>query len=450
MNRRDFLRLSSLGALGLPHVVRAAAEPAAAAAATEPMRLAFVGVAGRGRDNLRSLTAHRFVAFADVDDAHAAQSFAEHPEVPRYRDFRKMLERHQREIDGVIISTPDHAHHPMAMVAMQLGLNVFVEKPLATSIWECRQLEAAARRYGVKTQLGIQGHSAGALRILRERLDAGVVGPVREVFLWTDRMQPYRYTWSEALAAEEPIPATLDWDLWLCARPSRPFSSLYVPNRWRNWWNLGTGPIGDIGVHMFDAVDFALELGFPDVVEAETPGRSPFTAPPWTKARWEFPARGSRPPVSVHWCNGTRDGAFLRPTTVPHLPAEAMAEATNGMAFVGDAGTVFVPDMRASETPRIFPLEREKDVLAAPPPRTLPRPKGGHFNDWFDAIRENREAGAYFGYSAPLTEMVLLATLAQRTGKPIRWDRAAMRTKDAPEADALVKPPIRPGWEFAV
>lgn len=451
LSRREALHTlaAGAGALAFPGLLRGAAGDGAKAPVPEPMRLAFIGVAGRGRDNLRSLTAHHAVAFADVDEAHAAPSFAEHPTVPRYRDFRRMLERHRREIDGVVISTPDHAHYAMTMVAMELGLNVFVEKPLATSIWECRQLEAAARRHRVKTQLGIQGHSTAALRLLREWLEAGVVGTVREIYLWTDRMQPRRYTWSESLAAAEPVPATLDWDLWLCARPERPFSSLYVPNRWRNWWGFGTGPVGDIGVHMFDVVEFALGVGFPDAVEVEVPARSEFTAPPWSRLRWHFPARGARPPIVAHWCNGTRDGAFLRPEAVPYVPAEVIAQTPNAIVFVGENGAALVPDMRASESPRLFPLERERDVLASPPARTLPRPKGGHFEDWFDAIRENRQPGASFAYSAPLNEMVLLGTLAQRTGQTIRWDRASMKTRDNPQADALVKPPMRPGWEFS-
>ncbi|MBC8009602.1 MAG: Gfo/Idh/MocA family oxidoreductase [Burkholderiales bacterium] len=413
------------------------------------MRLAFIGIGGQGASNLRSLVGHTFVAFADVDDVMAAPVYKDFPAVPRYRDFRRMLDRHRHEIDGVLVCTPDHSHYPIAMTVMQAGLNVFVEKPLATTIWECRQLEAAARLYGVKTQLGIQGHNAGALRILREWLDAGAIGPVRAVHLWTDRMQPERYTSADALAPAEAVPSTLDWDLWQCARPERDFSPLYVPNRWRNWWHYGTGPIGDIGLHMFDVLEFALELGFPDLVEAETPWRNAFTAPPWTRARWDFPARGVRPPVVVHWYNGTRDGAFVRPRSVPHLPPEIIATKSNGMAFVGDDATAFIPDMRASSAPRIYPSTREAEVLANRPSPTLPRPKGSHFENWFRAIRDGGEASAHFGYGAPLTEMVLLGQLAQRTGQPIRWDRAAMRTLGTPEADALVRPPLRDGWDFS-
>jgi predicted dehydrogenase len=442
VTRREALRsLSTLAAAALltPHVLGAATP----GKLTSPMRLAFIGVGGQGANNVRNLAGHVFVAFADVDDAQAAVTYHEYPKVPRYRDYRRMLERHRLEIDAVVISTPDHSHHPIGLAVMQAGLHVYIEKPLATTIGECRELEAAARLHGVKTQLGVQGHHAGALRILREWLDAGAIGPVRAVHLWTDRMQPNRYDSADAPAPAEPVPPTLDWELWQCNRPARAYSSLYVPDRWRNWWGYGTGPLGDIGVHMFDVLEFALELGFPDLVEAESPYHNAFTAPPWTRARFDIPARGTRPPLSVHWCNGTKDGAYLRPTEVPHLPAEVIASSVNGMAFVGDAATAFIPEIRANSTPRIYPSEREAEVLANRPARTLPRPKGTHFDDWFRAIRDGGEASAHFGYGARLTETVLLGVLAQRTGLPIRWDPVALRTRDNPEADALIHPPLR-------
>ncbi len=448
-SRRKALRTLALFGAGALAGPLARSEPSAtkpvARPRPDPMRLAFVGVGGQGGSNLRGLAGHRFVAFADVDDAMAAPVYRDFPDVPRLRDFRRLLDAHAGGLDGVVVSTPDHSHHPIARAVMAAGLNVYVEKPLATTIWECRDLAAAARRHGVRSQLGVQGHRNGALRVLREWLDAGAIGPVRAVHLWTDRMQPARYGSADALAPGEIPPPTLDWGLWLADRPSRPYSPLYVPNRWRNWWDLGTGPLGDIGAHMFDVIEFALEAGFPDLVEAETPWRNAFTAPPWSRVRWDFPARGVRPPLVVHWCNGTRDGAFLRPESVPRLPAELIATSPNGMAFVGDDGTAFIPDMRASSTPRIFPSEREADVLAHRPPAYLPRPKGSHFDDWLDAIRDGRQSDANFDYGAPLTEVVLLGQLAQRTGHPVRWDRASMRAIGNPEADALARPPLRDG-----
>lgn len=445
VTRRSALKsLSAItaGAWLLPGMLRG--ETPVRPDARRPMRLGFVGVGGQGTNNVRSLTRHRMIAFADVDDRHAAEVYRDFPDVPRYRDFRVMLERHARELDGVVVSTPDHSHFQIGMAVMAAGLNLYMEKPLANTIWECRELAAAAQRYGVKTQLGVQGHSTGALRVLREWLDAGVVGPVREVYLWTDRLQAWRFVSADAWLPEEPVPETLDWDLWQADRPKRPFNSLYLPNRWRNWWDYGSGPLGDIGAHMFDALQFALELGYPSLVEAETAPQSAHTSPQWARVRYEFPARGERPAVKLHWCNGARDENFVRPESVPYLPAEEIANHTNAMALVGELGTVFVPDMRVESTPRVFPVEREEAFLTRRPPATLPRPRGGHFEDWLRAIREDTLPSAHFGYGAPLTEVVLLGVLAQRTGRPIRWDPVGMRALDTPEADALVRPPRAP------
>ena len=412
-------------------------------AIVSPMRIAFIGVGGQGASNVRNLIGHVFVAFADVDEASAASIYKQFPEVPRYRDYRRMLERHRSEIDGVVISTPDHSHCPIALAVIQAGLHLYVEKPLAATIAECRMMDAAARLHGVKTQLGIQGHSNGALRILREWLDAGAIGPVRTVHLWTERMQPYRYNSADSYAPAEAVPPTLDWDLWQSNRPPRAFSSLYVPNRWRNWWDYGTGPLGDIGAHMFDVVEFALEIGFPELVEATVPYHNDFTSPPWSQVRFDFPARGNRPPLTIHWYNGTKQGALFRPKESPHLPNHIISTQPDGMAFVGDDGTAFIPDIRANSAPAIYPSEREAEVLANRPPRTLERPKGGHFEDWFRSIRNGGEASAHFGYGSRLTEVVLLGVLAQRTGLPVKWDPTTLRTQNNPAADALVHPKLK-------
>jgi predicted dehydrogenase len=435
--RRAVLKSLMLGsgALLLPRRLRAAA-------ASDQLRLAFIGAGGRGGAAIRGQTDQHYVAFADVDEARAAETYSNFPAVPRFRDFRRMLDRHADGIDAVVISTPDHSHYEAGMACIALGKHVFIEKPLAPTPWECRELERAAHRSGIKAQLGVQGHSMEALRVLREWIDAGAVGAVHTVYLWTNRLNPQRSPWSDTMAAGEAIPETLDWRRWLADRPHRPYSSQYIAGGWRNWWNFGTGAIGDIGVHMFDAVEFALEIGFPTIVEAEVPKVGAFTTPPWSRLRWDFPARGSRPAVVLHWFNGTRDGRLFRPDDISRVPQPVIDATGNGMAFVGTEGTFFVPDMRVSSRPRIHPVEREREVVANPPPRSLPRIKGSHFQDWFDAIRSTRQAGAHLGYGAPLTEMALLGTLAQRTGKAIRWNRATMTADGVPEVQSFVRPPV--------
>lgn len=442
VSRRDALKTLAAGAAGLAlsHRVFAQESPP-----KDPIRLAFVGVAGQGAAAVKALTDHVYVAFADVDEAHAAETYSMFPDVPRYRDFRVMLDRHAREIDAVIISTPDHAHYPVAMRAMAAGKHVYIEKPLASTIWECRELQAAALRHGVKAQMGIQGHSLGSLQMLREWIDAGVAGEITSLHLWTDRMQPHRYHWSEVLAPGEEVPSTLDWPLWLAGRPMRPFSREYVPNRWRNWWSFGTSPVGDIGTHMFDIVETALGLGFPEWVEADIPAVSAHTAPPWSVARWHFAARGSRRAIDLHWSNGTREGQLVRPVDVPRVPHEVIQNLTNGIVFVGTEGSILIEDMRVTSRPRFFPLEREREILRSVP-RTHPRPTGNHYEQLFAAIRKNRPPNAHLDYGAPLTEVVLLGTLAQRLGRRVHWDRDAMSVRGVPEAASMIRPDFDERW----
>ena len=443
VTRRTALKALSLGAasLLLPRKSQAQDKPA-----PDALRLAFVGVGGQGFQAVRALGDQAHVAFADVDDLQAAEAYQLRPDVPRYRDFREMLDRHADQIDAVIISTPDHTHFPVAMACMAAKKHVYIEKPLAPTPWECRELQKAAKRHQVKAQLGIQGHSASSLRMLREWIDAGVAGKIEAVHMWTDRMQPYRHHWSETLPAEEAKPDTLSWDLWLAGRPARPFSSHYVPNRWRNWWGFGTGPIGDIGVHMFDVAEFALDLGFPEWVEAEVPAISAFTTPQWTKAQWHYAPRGRRGAIDVYWHNGARDGKLVRPTEIPRLTPEVITNLTNAVVFVGTEGTLVVEDMRATSRPRFYPQEKERELLRHGPPRSLPRVAGNHYEDFFTAIRDDSQPGANLDYGAPLTEAVLLGTLAQRTGKRIRWDRDRMAVVGVPEAEPYLKPQISAGW----
>lgn len=434
-------RRRALVALAGAGLALAAPRRGRAAPAKPRLRLAFIGVGGRGRGNVLNLADHDFVAFADVDDARAAEIYAQFPAVPRYRDYRQLLDRHAGGLDGVVVSTPDHLHHSMGRDVIAAGKHLYLEKPLAPTLWECRELGRLAAASTVRTQLGVQGHGFEALRVLREWLDAGAAGRVERVVLWSDRMKPKEFVQAAAPAAPEPVPTSLDWNLWLGPRRARPYSPLYAPSRWRNWWDFGAGALTDIGVHMFDALQFALDLGYPEQVTAETSDRSPFTAPAWSRVAWRFGATARHLPLTVEWIGGWRDGALVKPGAVPHLPADLIARTDNAIAIVGSEATLFIPDLRASVRPRIYPPGRERDFLAAPPPRRLPRPVGGHHQDWIDAIVQDRPAGAPFSYGAPLTEKVLLGTLAQRTGQAIAAQPGQTKFPGNPAADALVRPP---------
>lgn len=438
VTRRSVLKTLAAGAVGtvfLPRGLRAAP--------SDQLRLAFIGCGGWARQAVQSEVGQAYTAFCDVDEVRAAATFAQFPDVPRYRDARELLDRHADRIDAVIITTPDHSHYPLAMMCMEAGKPVYLEKPMATTAWECRRIAAAARFHGVSTQLGLQGHSMEGLRVLREWLDAGAVGPVTDVWLWTDRTQREIAVWAQEPAPAEPIPATMDWRRWLADRPDRPYSAQYAPQRWRNWWGYGSGGICDIGMHMFDAVRFALDTEFPDRVVPEVADVSAYTIPRWANLRFEFPARGAHPALNVHWRNGWRGEVQNHPTAVPHVPAELVLGTTNGMAFAGPAGTLFIPDMRASRAPKLFPESREREFLAARPAKTLPRVKGGHINNWYDAIRAGRPGDSDFTYGAALTEQVLLGALAERTQAPVSWDPVTMRARDNPAATAFARPERR-------
>ena len=405
---------------------------------------------GRGEEASLSLGAENYVAFCDVDPNRAAKAYTQFPSVPQFQDFRVMFDRLGKQIDAVIISAPDHAHYTAGMAAMQLGKHVYIEKPLAPTIWETRQLHAMARKSKVVTQMGIQGHSFAGLRVLKEWIDAGAVGDITDAYLWTDRLNLQRWSGLQEDAPAEAIPAGFPWDVWLSGRRPRGYSSRYVPQAWRSWWDFGSGAIGDIAVHMMDVVEFTLGVGFPTRVTDESPHRGGPTVPRCSDTVFEFPARGTHPALKVHWCNGYKGDVLNKPADVPHVPAELIARETNVIAFAGTRGTIAVPDMRASSRPQIFPVELERDFTARLPAPTLPRLKGSHFEDWMRAIRTGGKAGADFDYSAPLTEAVLLGTLAQRTGQPIVWDRENMRALDVPEANALLKPDVAPAWRIPV
>lgn len=447
--RRAFLRKSlvAAGALAFPAIVQAAqSQPA-----SRRLNLAFVGVGGKGADGLRSLTDHNFIAFCDVDDERAAGAYKKCPKVPRFRDFRRMYDALSKQIDAVLICTPDHTHFHPVVGAMQLGKHVFVEKPVASTLWECQQLEKAAAKYGVVTQMGIQGHGFNGLRVLKEWIDGGAIGQVHTIYLWTDRPLKRDIHDLTADAPGEAIPPGLDWDLWLGPRRMRDFSRHYVPQHWRAWWDFAGSAMADIGVHMFDVLEFTFQLGFPTKVDGgEAQRRIPYATPRWSSCVYHFPARNGRGPIDVHWYSGKKGTEPNLPKAIPHWPADQKFSDT-GFAMCGSHGTIFIGDMRAENRPTLFPESRALEFKSQLPPQTLPRVRGDHFHDWTNAILENRRAGADLSYGAPLSEVAFLGNLAIRTGREIVWDREACKAVGLPEADAMIHPSAaRSGWEFKI
>jgi predicted dehydrogenase len=437
MKRREFLKTVGGTAAAL-----AVAGPAAAAApsvrvgrvvpADQKLNVACVGVGGMGGADVGGVSGENIVALCDVDLARARGSFNRFPNAKRYKDFRKMLIEMDDQIDAVTVSTPDHMHFPIAMMAMEMGKHVRVQKPMAHSVWEARQMTLAARKHKVATQMGIQAHSGEGIRLMREWIEAGAVGPVREVHLWTNRA-----IWPQGIdrpTDTHPVPDTLDWNLWLGTAPERPYNPAYAPFKWRGWWDFGCGALGDIACHMMDASYWSLDLGFPETIVAETSPVNDETAPKWSIITYQFPARGAMPPVKVVWHDGGKMPA--RPDDLEE--DRKLLGGIGGQLIVGDKGKIMADCYCSS--PRLIP--ESKMQAFERPPKKYPR-SPGTYNEWIGACKGGPPAGANFDYSGPFTEMIMLGNLAIRSGKLIKWDKDRLRCTNAPEANKYVRHPYR-------
>jgi predicted dehydrogenase len=452
LSRRSFLTTAAALA-GVGTAGQALARPAAAPrrlAPSDRVNVAVVGAGGRGVDNIRDVLAAgaNLVALCDCDESNAAESFATHPQARKYRDWRRLLEA-SNDVDAVLVSTPDHNHAVISIAAMQLGKHVYCEKPLAHSIWEAREMARVATASRVATQMGTQGHAFEGTRRAVEVLRAGIVGEVTELHVWTDRPAGW---WPQGVPRPTdtpPVPPTLDWDVWLGPAPVRPYNPAYVPFKWRGFWDFGTGAIGDMGIHNLDTAYWALELGTPTRVAvrecspAMTDPTAKETAPLWSIIDLEFPARGTHPAVKMVWY----DGGKLPPKELFH--GEKLITRDGGSLIVGSKGTLFTRTWHGGETEKdmfvVLPRERFADLT--PPSQSLPRTPS-HHREWIDACRGQVKTQSPFEYAAVLTEALLLANVALRTGQPVVWDSAAMRVTNNSSAEVIVKPEFRQGWHF--
>ncbi len=419
-------------------------------APSDRVALAVVGAGGRGADNIRDVdtTGAQIVALCDCDEQNAAESFAKYPDARKYRDWRRMLDA-EKTIDAVLVATPDHNHAIVSVAAMRLGKHVYCEKPLAHSIWEVRQMAKVASEARVATQMGTQGHAFEGTRRAVEAIRAGVIGDVAELHVWTDRPAGW---WPQGVLRPSdapPVPATLDWDVWLGPAPERPYNPAYVPFKWRGFWDFGTGAIGDMGIHNLDTAYWALELGTPTRVSIRecSPGLTDpalkETAPLWSILDLEFPSRGSRPAVKMAWY----DGGKLPPQELFH--GEKLITRDGGSLIIGSKGTLFTRTWHGGETDKdmfvLLPRDRFADVT--PPPPTLPRTRS-HHQEWIDACRGMTKTESPFEYAAVLSESLLLGNVALRSGEPVEWDAASMRVTNNSAAERFVTPEFRKGWQL--
>lgn len=430
--RREFVQQS--GALAAALWVGGSVQGQESRSANEKLNIAAIGAGGKGRTDIRECSTENIVALCDPDEERAAESYAKYPKADRYHDYRKMLEE-RKDLDAVIVSAPDHTHAPASIMALKNGLHVYCQKPLTHSVYEARMMRKVAGEQNVITQMGNQGHSFDGTRRVVELVRAGVIGDVHEVHVWTDR--PGKY-WKQPLdrpQAHPPIPKHLDWDLWLGPAPERPYHPTYVPHDWRAWWDFGTGAMGDMACHVADTAFWALELGYPTSVEAQVPYLHPESCPTWEIIKYEFPARGEKPPVKLTWYDAGKQP--------PQELGDGKPLASNGTLMIGSEGTLYSDDPYCS-TFKLLPEEKFAD-LEGPEP-WIPRTGNSPYKEWIGAIKGGPMSLSNFDYASKLTEMVLLGNVAVRVGKKIEWDAENMQATNAPEAAQYVQREYRSGW----
>ncbi len=453
-SRRSFLSASAAATASFFIVPRHVLGGAGQIPPSEKVNVASIGAGGMAKHNITSSFKSglaNIVALCDVDEEKAAEMYNQFPEARKYRDFRVMLEN-QKDIDAVIIATPDHTHAVATMMAMKMGKHVYTQKPLTHDIYEARMLTEAAKQYKVATQMGNQGRSGEGTQLMKEWVMDGAIGEVREVHCWTNRpIWPQGMTRPTEIHA---IPSTLDWDLWLGTAPMRPYNKAYAPFRWRGYWDFGTGALGDMACHIMDQPYDCLELGYPISVEASYTVNASGekraeidaeTAPMASIIKYEFPARGSMPPVDFYWY----DGSLLpfRPQDLDE--GRQLGDGDNGMLLIGSKASLVAGCY--GNSPRIIPETKMKEYKR--PPKTLPRVEGGtggHEDNWLQACKGQAKATSPFEYAGPLTEAVLLGNLAIRAGggKKLLWDGPNMKVTNYPEVNQYVRREYRAGWSL--
>lgn len=393
----------------------------------EKLNLACIGTANRALDNIKEIRHENIVALCDVDKSYLDQRLMEFKDARPYRDYRELIDKEGDKIDAVLVAVADHNHAPATARALRAGKHTYCEKPLTHTVAEARLVAKLAKEKGLATQMGTQIHAGENYRRVVEMLQAGVIGDVTDVHVWIGK------SWGggDLPTETEKAPEHLDWDLWLGPAPVRPFAKgRYHPAQWRRWWAFGSGTLGDMGCHYMDLAFWALELTHPTTIEAEGPPVHVETAPEGLTVRYEFPARGNKPPVKMTWYDGNMIPKSLFNQKVPGA----------GLMFVGSQGMMFAD----YDTFRLFPAEKFKGAKLPAP--SIP-PSIGHHKEWLKACRDGSPTTCNFQYSGGLTETVLLGTVAYRVGKKLQWDAVNLKATNAPEADKLIDKDYRPGWE---
>ncbi len=443
LSRRNFLTVAAATT-----VTTASVPFARAASANDRLKVAFIGVGGRGGSNLRTLAATKaveVVGLCDVDSRFLDNAGELFPQAKRFRDFRKLYDAIGNLVDAVVVSTPEHTHAYATIPALQLGKHVYCEKPLAYNIDETRRITEAATNAGVTTQMGTQIHAGENYHRVVELIQSGAIGAVNEAHVWVSRAWGLQ---SEADAIKHndrvfvdnrppksmAVPENLDWDLWLGPAPARPFHEVYFPGpKWYRWWDFANGTMSDLGSHWNDLPFWALQLDAPRTVEAFGMPPHPEIAPASMTAVYEYGPRGELPAVNLSWYQGAHKPDRWKNGEIPQWD--------NGVLFVGSRG-MLLADYR-----KYLLLPESEFTDFEPPEPFLPVPTS-HHEEWLLACRGDGVTGSPFSYAGPLTEANHLGNIAYRVGRKISWDAKKMECVGCPEAEPMIRRQPRAGWSL--
>ena len=475
-SRRGFIKAAAVTAASFMIVPRHVLGGKGFLAPSDKLVIAAVGVGGKGRSDIDAFykSGKADIAYlCDVDDRQAATSVTNFPKAKYYKDWREMFDKEAKKFDAVSVSTPDHTHAVVTMAAMQLGKHVYVQKPMAHDIYEARKLTEAAKRYKVVTQMGNQGASGDGVRQLHEWFNAGIIGDVETVYLWTNRpIWPQGVPWP---ATTSPVPKELNWDLWLGTAPYKEYVDKVVPRSWRGWWDYGTGALGDLGCHLMEAPFRVLDLKYATDVQASVGsvfvdwgkrGNFQDSPPPSSHATLTFPKTSkTKGPITMHWMDGG-----IKPERPEELgPNELFGDGNSGILFVGTKGKMMASEYAAN--PRLLPLSRMQEVQVKQTFARVPGSAEGHYAQWVEgaiAGYGKKEMSSPFEMAGPLTEAILMANLAIRGAdlpKPrangngfdypgsnlkMMWDNQNMKVTNFDDVNQFVKRNYRQGWSLGV
>jgi len=447
LSRRDYIKMSMLGAGSL--ALGGFFIGCRGKSSLSKLNVALIGGGGIAKTAFKDCQNENVIAIADVDDIAGSDGFKTFPNAKQYKDWRKMLDKHYKDLDLVILSTPDHTHFAATYAALERGIAVHTQKPLTHNIWQARTLKEAAQKFKVQTVMGNQGHNFEGMRLIKDWYDAGLVGEVREVHAWTNRTTTNNAN-AKLNYPAQPVPETLDWDLWLGPCSERPYNKEFCPHLWRWHWEYGSGGLGDIGCHTLDIPIYTMGLGYPSSVymNESLDFRHEFdNKKPKSEAAtfvYEFPVMGNRPAVTIYWYEGGRMPKFTE-AILSETPEMKEAMAPGGCMIVGDKNTILSPGMRPVGPKLVNNWEELSHNL---PEKKTPRAVGNPVQEIMAAIRgEIDRCGSNFDYAVPLTEIVLLGTIAIRSNKKVIYNPELMTFSDS-TLNAYIKDPVRKGWEY--